>query len=264
MEVFMKNKWFSLLFLAVAVLATSILNAVDCVLMVNGIKLSIVQGDITKQEVDVIVNAANEDLQHGGGVAAAIRKAAGGNVFQNMCNNMPYITKKQFNKQCPDLPFRSEKERCPMGYAVKTNSGDLNKIGIKAVIHTTGPRGVKAQYPTVYPSRMVGRDDAQYRKELLEHCYSNSLKVASENKFTSIAFPSISTAIFGYPIKDAAPVAIKAVKNYFEQNPTSTVKEVVFVLFSQQNKSNDEESDFDVYKNNFAQLKTENNKILTD
>src|SRR5579872_722896 len=84
-----------------------------------------VQGDITQQKVDVIVNAANEDLSHGGGIALAISKAAG-QELQKYCNSMPKI---------------NGIFRCPMGQAVITPSFNLEKVGIKKIIHTTGPRG---------------------------------------------------------------------------------------------------------------------------
>jgi O-acetyl-ADP-ribose deacetylase (regulator of RNase III) len=169
-------------------------------------RIGIVQGDITKQRgIDVIVNAANEQLRHGGGVAAAISKAAGPGL-QIHCNKLPIAE----TWGCP---------RCPTGYAVITPAFNLNAIGIKGIIHAVGPRIAPRKLPTPVDEK------------LLYKAYTNSLKIAARNKMRSIAFPSISTAIFGYDINYAAPVAIRAVYDFIKYNPHA-FDEVRFVLFS--------------------------------
>jgi O-acetyl-ADP-ribose deacetylase (regulator of RNase III) len=171
--------------------------------------MTFVHGDITQQNVDVIVNAANENLNHGGGVALAISKAAGP-ALQNYCNTMPLI---------------DGISRCPMGKAVITPAFNLEKVGIKKIIHTTGPRGNTPQ-----------------KEQFLHDCYQNCLTLAAQNGLRTIAFPSISTAIFGYDINKAAPIAVRAIKDYIDKHPHD-FDNIQFVLFSQQ--------DFDVYKKSF-------------
>jgi O-acetyl-ADP-ribose deacetylase (regulator of RNase III) len=166
--------------------------------LTNSKKIVIVQGDITQQTVDVIVNAANEDLRHGGGVALAISKAAGPEL-QKYCNAMPVIENGQ---------------RCPVGKAVITPAFNLGKIGVKKIIHTTGPRG-----------------NTPHKQKLLYDAYYNSLQLAQENGLRSIAFPAISTAIFGYDINEATPIAFKAVFDFIDQHPND-LDEIRFVVFS--------------------------------
>ncbi len=161
-------------------------------------RTTIVQGDITKQNVDAIVNAANEDLSHGGGVAAAIARAAG----------------PELQKYSNAMPIMANGKRCPTGSAVITPAFNLEKIGIKNIIHATGPHGSDPD-----------------REQLLRDAYQNSLQVAEDNNLRSIAFPAISTAIFGYDINDATPVAFTAVKDYIKQHPNA-FDEIRFVLFS--------------------------------
>ena len=167
-------------------------------LQVGSTKITIVQGDITQQKVDAIVNAANENLRHGGGVARAISKAAGPRL-QIYCDKMPAL---------------AHGERCPMGKAVITPAFDLEKIGIKKIVHTTGPRGTT-------PSK----------ENLLADAYTNSLQLAADNGLRSIAFPAISTAIFGYDINEATPIAFATVSKFIKDHPKA-FDEVQFVLFS--------------------------------
>jgi len=172
-------------------------------------RISIAKGDITKQRgIDVIVNAANEQLQHGGGVAAAISKAAGPQL-QNYCNKLPIAE----TWGCP---------RCPTGCALLTPAFNLKSIGIKGIIHTVGPRIAQKKSPTIADEK------------LLYAAYTNSLQLAAQNKMRSIAFPAISTAIFNYDIKHATPVAIRAVYDFIKNNP-HTFDEVRFVLVSGHN-----------------------------
>ena len=156
--------------------------------------LELIQGDITKAQVDAIVNAANSALVGGGGVDGAIRRA-GGDAIEQAC-----------------AEIRAREGGCPTGKAVITTGGDLHA---KYVIHTVGP---------------VWDDGNSGEPKLLASCYQESLRLAVENGVQSVAFPSISTGIFGYPIKKAAHVALTAVTDFVEQNDTVPVS-VQFVLF---------------------------------
>lgn len=156
--------------------------------------LELIQGDITKAQVDAIVNAANSKLIGGGGVDGAIRRA-GGAAIENAC-----------------AEIRGREGGCPTGKAVITPGGDLDA---KYVIHTVGP---------------MWEDGTSGEAELLASCYQESLQLAVENSIQSIAFPSISTGIYGYPTEKAAVVALTAVKEFVLQNnavPTT----IQFILF---------------------------------
>ena len=157
-------------------------------------KLSLVQGDITKQATDAILNAANPSLMGGGGVDGAIHRA-GGPAILNECKQ---IVAKQ--------------GRLPTGEAVITTGGNLKA---KYVIHTVGPiwHGGKG-------------DEA----ELLASAYRESLNLATERNLTSISFPSISTGAYGYPVDEAATVAATTVDSFLNEQTTS-LREVVFVLY---------------------------------
>ncbi len=137
--------------------------------------LSVVVNDITKMQVDVIVNAANGHLQAGGGVCGAIFKAAGAEKLQPECNAIGH---------------------CNTGDAVITKGYNLLA---KYIIHTVGP---------------VWRGGGNHEKELLYNCYLNSLKLAVKHKLTSIAFPLISSGIFGYPKDQALDVATSAINKF--------------------------------------------------
>lgn len=163
-------------------------------------KINLIQGDITTLAVDAIVNAANSRLMGGGGVDGAIHRA-GGPAIMKACNRI-----------------RVERGGCPTGQAVITTAG---RLPAKNVIHTAGPiwTGGKNQEPA-----------------LLRSCYVNSLKIAEANECRSIAFPNISTGIYGFPKDLAAEIALSAVHTY---KPTS-LKEVTFVCFDRDN--------FDLYQ----------------
>ena len=158
----------------------------------HGVAVECVRGDITSQDdVAAIVNAANAELQSGGGVAGAIHRAAG-----------------------PGL----EEEARPLapigpGEAVMTGGHDLPN---RHVIHTLGP--------------VYGRDRPE--AELLADCYKNSLALAEESGIDSIAFPAISTGIFGYPVREAAEVALRAVVEETER--LEHVRLIRFVLFGEE------------------------------
>ena len=156
--------------------------------------LELIQGDITKAPVDAIVNAANSALVGGGGVDGAIRRA-GGDAIEQAC-----------------AEIRGREGGCPTGKAVITTGGELHA---KYVIHTVGPV-------------WEGGDSGE--AELLASCYQESLRLAVENDVQSIAFPSISTGIFGYPTEKAAVVALTAVRDFVAQRDTAPAS-VRFVLF---------------------------------
>ena len=157
-------------------------------------ELELIQGDITKAQVAAIVNAANSALVGGGGVDGAIRRA-GGDAIDQAC-----------------AEIRSREGGCPTGKAVITTGGNLHA---KYVIHTVGP---------VWDGGNSGEPES------LASCYRESLRLAVENGVQSVAFPSISTGIFGYPTEKAALVALTAVRNFVEENDTAPVS-VQFVLF---------------------------------
>ena len=163
-------------------------------LTINQAKLSITKGDITQQATDAIVNAANSSLMGGGGVDGAIHRAGGPAILE----------------ECKQIVSRQG--HLPTGKAVMTTGGNLKA---KHVIHTVGP---------------IWHGGSKGEAELLENAYRESLKLAAENHLASVSFPSISTGAYGYPIEEAARIALRAVISFLGENITS-VKEVVFVLF---------------------------------
>lgn len=154
--------------------------------------LELVQGDITTQKTDAIVNAANRTLLGGGGVDGAIHRAAGPELLA----------------ECRKLGG------CETGDAKITKG---YRLLAKYVIHTVGP---------------IYHAEAKRAPELLASCYRRSLELASQYKLQSIAFPSISTGAFGYPLKEAAPIALKTVMDYLSHHPE--IKLVRFVLFGKE------------------------------
>lgn len=155
--------------------------------------ISLVQGDITKEATDAIVNAANSSLMGGGGVDGAIHRAGGSQILA----------------ECKQIV--AQQGRLPTGEAVITTGGDLPA---KHVIHTVGP---------------VWRGGTQNEPELLKNCYLNSLKLAQEKGLETVAFPSISTGVYSYPVDKAAQIAIPAVMDFLESG--NDISEVKFVLF---------------------------------
>jgi O-acetyl-ADP-ribose deacetylase (regulator of RNase III) len=153
--------------------------------------LELVEGDITLEDSDAIVNSANTYLRPGGGVDGAIHRAGG-----------PAIA-----AECRQLGD------CPTGEARLTTGGNLKA---RYVIHTVGP---------------VYRDGHHREAELLASCYRESLKLATAKGLTSVAFPSISTGAYGYPLAAAARVALKTTLDYLARHPEIT--RVRFVLFGQ-------------------------------
>jgi O-acetyl-ADP-ribose deacetylase (regulator of RNase III) len=152
------------------------------------------QGDITEQRVDAIVNAANATLMGGGGVDGAIHRRGGPAILE----------------ECTKIRRTRYPDGLPTGEAVATTAGDLPA---RWVIHTVGP---------VY-SR------SEDRSALLAACHTNALRVADELGARTVAFPAISTGVYGYPLEEAAPVAIDAVRS-----AVTAVEEVRFVLFGRE------------------------------
>ncbi|GAB3974927.1 O-acetyl-ADP-ribose deacetylase [Spirosoma terrae] len=158
-------------------------------------KIRVIQGDITRQMVDAIVNAANPSLLGGGGVDGAIHRAAGPELLA----------------ECRRL------NGCKTGDAKITKG---YRLPASYVIHTVGP---------------VWRGGAHQEAELLSSCYRRSLDIAEEHTCTSIAFPNVSTGIYGFPKELAAEIAIRTVNDNLER--LLTIDEVLFVCFDQENYS---------------------------
>lgn len=161
--------------------------------MTNNSKITLIQDDITKLNVDAIVNAANSKLAGGGGVDGAIHKAAGA--------ELPEACKKL--------------NGCPTGSAKLTSGFNLPA---KFIIHTVVP---------------VWRGGNSNETKLLESCYNTSLEIAAQNNVSSIAFPNISTGIYGFPKEEAAEIAINTVNTFLEKNQLP--KQVFFVCFDEKN-----------------------------
>lgn len=156
--------------------------------------IELIQGDITKAEVDAIVNAANKELIGGGGVDGAIRRAGGDAIVQ----------------ECDAI--RKQQGGCPTGKAVITTGGNLPA---KYVIHTAGP---------VWHGGNEGESD------LLASCYTECLQLATQNEVNSVAFPSISTGIYGYPTEKAANVALQTIRD-LTKSETKVPASIQFILF---------------------------------
>ena len=163
---------------------------------INQAKLSMKKGDITQQTTDAIVNAANPGLMGGGGVDGAIHRTGGPSIL----------------KECKQIVSRQG--RLPTGKAVITTAGNLKA---KYVIHTVGP---------------IWHGGNKGEAESLESAYRQSLKLADENRLASISFPSISTGAYGYPVDEASRIALRTIISFLGE--TTSIKEVVFVLFDSQ------------------------------
>ncbi len=161
-------------------------------LKIRDATIILLRGDITKIPVDVIVNAANSALVGGGGVDGAIHRAGGPGIMRELEGIRPA-------------------GGCPTGSAVVTGAG---KLPAKWVVHAVGPRW---------------RGGSHGEKELLASAYRKSLEHASARGAVRVSFPSISTGVYGYPVEEAAPVALQAVASFLAQ--ASPIREALFVLF---------------------------------
>ena len=165
-------------------------------------KPELFRGDITRMETDAIVNAANSSLMGGGGVDGAIHRAAGPELLEECVR----IAKERRN--VPGGP-------CPAGDAVITGAG---RLPCKKVIHTVGP---------------VWHGGSRGESELLASCYKRSLLLAEAAGLKSIAFPNISTGVYGYPKDRAAAIAVEAVRKTLDETPG--IEKVIFVCFDDEN-----------------------------
>ena len=159
--------------------------------------IELMQGDITLLEVDAIVNAANTSLLGGGGVDGAIHRAAGTALYD----------------EC--LEIRNRQGGCPTGQAVITGAG---KLPVRHVIHTVGP---------------VWCGGDRQEETLLAGCYINSLRLAVKHGVRTLAFPNISTGIYGFPKERAAEIAVREVKAFLPNSPS--LERVIFVCYDPEN-----------------------------
>lgn len=163
-------------------------------------KITLLLGDITRLKVDAIVNAANSQLMGGGGVDGAIHKAGGSSILA----------------ACKIIISRQG--LCQPGQSVITTAGNLNA---KHVIHTVGP---------------IWKGGRNNEEQLLSSCYHTALQLALDNGMHTIAFPNISTGIYGFPKKPAAQIAIQAVDNFLHDHPAK-FDEITFACFDEENLS---------------------------
>lgn len=161
------------------------------------VEIKVIQADISWLEVDAVVNAANSRLAGGGGVDGAIHRAAG----------------PKLHEEC--MLVIEKQGRCPAGEACITGSGDMPS---KYVIHAVGP---------------VWKGGGNNEEKKLADAYRNSLILASDNDVRTIAFPNISTGIYGFPKEKAADIAIETVRNYLEND--KIIKKVIFCCFDDEN-----------------------------
>jgi O-acetyl-ADP-ribose deacetylase (regulator of RNase III) len=176
---------------------------------IGNTRLGLVCGDITEQDVQAIVNAANASLLGGGGVDGAIHRAGGPSILA----------------ECREIV--AARGRCATGHAVITTAG---KLRARFVIHAVGP---------------VWHGGERGERELLASAYRSSLAIAAERRVSSIAFPSISTGAYGFPIEQAAEIALGAVRDFLGRE-SHAITEARFVLFS--------ESDLAVYEASLVRM----------
>ena len=163
----------------------------------TGRKIVLQEGDITHVAADAMVNAANSALAGGGGVDGAIHRAGGESIMRELDEIRPRIG------------------RCPAGSAVATGAGGLPA---KYVFHAVGP---------------MYRDGRHGEPELLASCYRKCLEMAEERDAGTISFPAISTGVYGYPLEQAAEIAIREVKAHLEK-PDGKLRQAIFVLYGRQ------------------------------
>ena len=163
-------------------------------------KISVLVWDITRQKVDAVVNAANRELTGGSGVNGAIHKAGGPEIY----------------RFCEELRVTKYPDGLPAGQSAITPGG---KLPAKWIIHTVGP--------------MYGQHDGK-EAELLASCYRTALELAESHKLESIAFPAISTGVYGYPAEEAAKVAWTAIQGMLPK--LKSVKDIRMVFFDEKGK----------------------------
>ena len=173
---------------------------------IGNTRIILVYGDITEQETEAIVNAANTGLMGGGGVDGAIHRKGGHDIL----------------RECKIIRQKIYPDGLPTGNAVVTTGG---KLKAKKVIHTVGP---------------VWSGGASKESQLLAEAYKNSLEIALENGIKTISFPSISTGAYGYPVEKASKVALRAVIEFLKEN--SGIEEVRFILHSDHDMKTYEEA----------------------
>jgi O-acetyl-ADP-ribose deacetylase len=181
----------------------------DFVIQVGLAQLQLLKGDITQIAVDAIVNAANSQLAGGGGVDGAIHRAGGPEIMAELDE------------------IRSQIGRCATGSAVATGAG---RLPAKYVFHAVGP---------------VYRGGSNQEAELLASCYSTALDMAAERGVKAVSFPSISTGIYGYPVEEAAAIAVNTVANWLRDH-SGSVHTVKLVQFS--------EADHQIYRQEAEKL----------
>lgn len=172
-------------------------------------EITLKRGDITHEKADVIVNAANSSLMGGGGVDGAIHRIGGSSILE----------------ECKRI--REERGRCPTGEAVITNAGQLHA---KKIVHAVGP---------------MWYGGAHHEDDLLRSTYLSSLILAFKAGAKSIAFPSISTGAYGFPVDRAAKIALQTASSYVMEN--QGIEEIRFILFS--------DEDFQIYQKTLNSLK---------
>jgi O-acetyl-ADP-ribose deacetylase (regulator of RNase III) len=182
----------------------------DFVIQFGPRQLHLLKGDITKITVDAIVNAANSQLAGGGGVDGAIHSAGGADIMLELDQ------------------IRAKIGQCEVGSAVVTRAG---RLPAKYIFHAVGPRY---------------RDGKHGEPEQLESCYLTCLRLAAERNLESVSFPSISTGIYGYPVRDAARIAVKTVATWLK-GQVDSLKVVKLVQFS--------EPDHQVYRQQAQELR---------
>lgn len=160
----------------------------------SGAKLMLLRGDITKVAADAIANAANYSLAGGGGVDGAIHRAGGPEIMRELD------------------AIRAASGGCPTGSAVATTAG---RLPAKYVLHAVGP---------------VWHGGERGEAKLLESAYQSCLDLANERGASTLTFPSISTGAYGYPLREAAPIAVNCVARYLDKG-SGALREVTFVLF---------------------------------
>lgn len=183
----------------------------DFVVQLGLAQMQLLKGDITQIAVDAIVNAANSELAGGGGVDGAIHRAGGPEIMRELDE------------------IRMEIGRCATGEAVVTGAG---RLPATYVIHAVGPRY---------------RDGKHGEAELLVSCYRRCLQLAAERELKTISFPSISTGIYGYPIEEAAEIAVRTVANWLGEQ-AEPIRVVKLVQYS--------DSDHEAYRRHAQNLRS--------